>query len=124
MPGKQTNYGDSAAPEGIVDPEGVASVGHDVKSKTLDTRWLTHGIKTAFSAETYVSRCLESLEAMCGGAFAERKTPMSDTMHPELDDSPLLNALDHAKFRSLVGCANWLVTLGRFDIAYSVNALS
>ena len=36
----------------------------------------------------------------------------------------MLDATDHSKFRSLIGCANWLVTLGRFDIAYSVNAYS
>ena len=24
----------------------------------------------------------------------------------------------------MIGCANWLITLGRFDIAYAVNALS
>ena len=61
---------------------------------------------------------------MLGREFAEHKTPVSDTMHPEMDDSPLLSPADHAKFRSLVGCANWLVTLGRFDIAHAVNALS
>ena len=44
--------------------------------------------------------------------------------HPELDDSPLINAEEHSKYRSLVGCTNWLVILGRFDIAYAVNALS
>ena len=30
----------------------------------------------------------------------------------------------HHKFRSMIGCANWLITLGRFDIAYSVNSFS
>lgn len=49
---------------------------------------------------------------------------MSELYHPEVDNSPLLNAVGHSKFCSLVGCANWLVTLGRFDIAYAVNALS
>ena len=47
---------------------------------------------------------------------------MVEAAHPELDNSPLANAEEHTKFRSLVGCANWSVTLGRFDIAYAVNA--
>ena len=49
---------------------------------------------------------------------------MAEAYHPEWDDSPLLNAQEHSKFQSLIGCANWLVTLGRFDIAYPVNTLS
>ena len=59
-----------------------------------------------------------------GYKFATYATPMAEGSHSELDDSPLLNAIDHSKFRSLVGCANWLVTLGRFDIAYAVNSYS
>ena len=61
---------------------------------------------------------------MIGKEFAKFDTPMSEASHPELDDSPLLDDLDHSKFRSIVGSANWLVTLGRFDIAYAVNSLS
>ena len=61
---------------------------------------------------------------MLGTVFPTKGSPMSELYHPEVDDSPLLNAEDHSKFRSLVGCANWLITSGRFDIAYSVNALS
>ena len=61
---------------------------------------------------------------MVGKEFAEQKTPMSETLHPEIDDSPILNPTRHSQFRSLVGCANWLVTLGRFDVAYAVNTFS
>ena len=49
---------------------------------------------------------------------------MSETLHPELDDSPLLDSTRHSQFRSLVGCANWLVILGRFDIVYATNTFS
>ena len=49
---------------------------------------------------------------------------MAADYHPELDESPSLGEIDHAKFQSLVGCANWLVTLKRFDIVYAVNAYS
>ena len=54
--------------------------------------------------------------------FPTYNSPMAEAAHPELDGSPLDNAEEHTKFRSLVGCVNWLVTLGRFDIAYAVNA--
>ena len=49
---------------------------------------------------------------------------MSETLHSEIDDSAILNSTRHSQFISLVGCANWLVTLRRFGIAYAVNIFS
>ena len=49
---------------------------------------------------------------------------MPQDYHPETDDSPLLNDDDAAKFRSIIGSLNWLITLGRFDVHYATNALS
>ena len=49
---------------------------------------------------------------------------MTENLHPEMDDSPFLDAKDHHRFRIMIGCANWLITLGRCDIAYAVNSLS
>ena len=49
---------------------------------------------------------------------------MHDALHPKLDDSLLLGPADHSKCGSLIGCANWIITSGRFDIAYAVNLLS
>ena len=100
-------------------------VGNKKKEKCLSETWLQEGIRTAFSAQTYIEQCTKRQEDMCGGEFTSSyKTPMAVDYHPELDESPPLGEVDHAKFRSLVGCANWLVTLGRFDIAYAVNAYS
>ena len=49
---------------------------------------------------------------------------MDDQYHPETDDSPLLDRKMISQFRALVGSANWVITLGRFDICYAVQALS
>ena len=106
------------------DVDGTKEAGHDIKDKSLDDAWLKQNIKTAFSAESYIKNSIDRLEHMIGTEFALQKTPMSDLAHPELDDTPLLDAVQHSKFRSLVGCANWLITLGRFDIAYAVNSYS
>ena len=106
------------------DVDNLAEVNHDVQDKHLPASWLKEGVKTAFSAKTYITNCMEQLEKMMGKEFALQNSPMSEAAHLELDDSPLLNETDHAKFRSLIGCANWLVTLGRFDVAYAVNAYS
>jgi hypothetical protein len=77
-----------------------------------------------FSAQTYITNCLDRLETMMGREFQSYITPMAKASHPEFDDSPILDATEHAKFHSLVGCDNWLMTLGRFNIAYSFNSYS
>ena len=78
----------------------------------------------AVSAKTYIETAITKIEDMLKVQLSTYNSPMAESHHPELDDSPLLNEADHTKFRSLIGCANWLITLGRFDIAYAVNAFS
>ena len=97
---------------------------NDEKGHHLSRKWLKEDIKTAFSARTYVQQSIKKLEGMMGYEFRLEKSPMLESLHPEIDESALLDPESHSKFRSLIGCANWLVTLGRFDIAYAVNALS
>jgi len=49
---------------------------------------------------------------------------MIETYHPEQDDTPLLNPEGVSKYRALIGSANWIVTLGRFDIAYATSTMA
>ena len=49
---------------------------------------------------------------------------MDPDYHPEADTSPLLNGRQATVYRGLIGAANWVVTLGRFDVAYTVNTLA
>merc|ERR1711906_107943 len=95
------------------DVNGIAYVGHDEKDKHLAEIWRKEGIKTAFSARTYIKNTVNRLETMVGKAFALYDTPMLESLHPEIDDTPLLDPVRHSQYRSLVGSANWLVTLGR-----------
>jgi len=107
------------------DIDAIHEVDNDDKQHHLSSKWLKEGVKMAFSARTYIEQSIDKLETMMGQkAFTGYNTPMAEGAHPELDDSPMLDTEAHSKFRSLIGCANWLVTLGRFDIAYSVNAYS
>src|SRR5210317_370469 len=75
----------------------------------------------AFSARTYIENAITRLEESLNCTFSLYNTPMSEVEHPELDDSSYLNPVNHSKYRSLIGCANWSVTLGHFDIAYAIN---
>ncbi len=68
---------------------------------------------------------MEILDTVCGAEqFAKTDCHMSDLYHPELDKSPLLDDMHASKYRALIGSANWVITLGRFDIAYATMALA
>src|SRR5210317_1483389 len=46
------------------------------------------------------------------------------SFHPETDDTKLLGREDMTRYRALLGSANWIVTLGRFDIAYATSTMA
>jgi hypothetical protein len=52
------------------------------------------------------------------------RSPMDQAYHPEEDQSALLNPRQSSVYRGLIGSANWIITLGRFDIPYTVNTMS
>ena len=106
--------------KGVGEPEYY--LGGDIE--TCDEHWEKEGVTTALSAKTYIKNVLEKMEHLFGGAFATWDTPMAQDLHPELDDSPFLNSGEASKFRTLIGSANWMITLGRFDIHYAIQALS
>ena len=91
----------------------------------LGEEWEPEGIDSAFSAETYIRQCLPKLAKLCNKEyFPYQKVPFRDKYHPELDESPLCPPEVVSKFRALVGSANWVITLGRFDIAFATSTLS
>ena len=98
-------------------------LGGDVQNPIND-HWSAKGVTTALSAETYIGNVVERFERLFDETFKKYATPCVDSDHPELDDSPLLNAEDASRYRSLIGSANWVVTLGRFDVAYALQALA
>ena len=52
------------------------------------------------------------------------KTPLAKNDHPELDTSEILEGDMAAKYLTMVGQPQWLVTLGRFDIHAQVATIS
>ena len=52
------------------------------------------------------------------------KTPLDKNDHPELDTSEILEGDMAAKYLTMVGQLQWLVTLGRFDIHAQVASMS
>ena len=91
----------------------------------LPPEWHTENCYTSFSAQTYIQNCLPKLASMCGKeSFRTYNTPFDENYHAELDTSDICDAEKTSKFKSLIGSANWIITLGRFDIAYAVSTLS
>ena len=99
-------------------------LGADVNSVN-EARLKAKGVILGLSAKTYITNALEKLQSLFGGGpFHKARTPMMETYHPESDDSPLLGHEDISKYRTMLGSANWIVTLGRFDIAYATSTLA
>ena len=98
-------------------------LGGDVEE--LKEHWNRQDITTALSAKTYIDNTIKKLAKLVGiDSFRTYDSPMSDQYRPELDDSDLCDEENISKYRSLVGSANWVITLGRFDVAYAVNTLA
>ena len=51
-------------------------------------------------------------------------SPLDQGDHPELDDSEFLDDDGVQQYQSLIGCLQWAISLGRFDIAVSVMSMS
>ena len=89
----------------------------------LDEHWNKEDVSLAFSGQTYIKNVIPRFETLFGQTLKPVKTPMAEDFHPETDDSPLCTPEDSARFHSIIGSANWLITLGRFDINYATMSL-
>jgi hypothetical protein len=91
----------------------------------LDGTWRKEGINiTAISAKMYVTNVVSKSEAIFECGFKEHKLPMEASYHLESDSSDLCGPREASIYRGLIGSANWMITLGRFDIHYATGALA
>jgi hypothetical protein len=90
----------------------------------LDETWQKEEIFVALSARTYVENAAEKVEVMLDQTLRQFKSPMEESYHPELDTTDVMPPLMASRFRTMIGMANWMIVLGRFDIAYATMALS
>ena len=77
-----------------------------------------------FSAKTYIENLIPKLEKIYSTTLRNYGSPMEPEDHPELDESPFLTGERIAQYQMLIGCGQWAVTLGRFDIQYTVNTMA
>jgi len=109
--------------KGIGKPEYY--LGGNINEIHEDSIWRKYGTRMSMSADTYIKNSLDRLQQLIGcGEFRKAKSPMSQEYHPETEDSNLLDASMASKYRGIIGSLNWIVTLGRLDIAYATNVLA
>jgi hypothetical protein len=76
------------------------------------------------SAKTYIKNVIERIETLLECTLKNYGSPMDTGDHPELDESDLLGPPNIQIYQMLIGCAQWAVTIGRFDIQYATNTLA
>lgn len=79
---------------------------------------------TIVSCNTYLKEALTRVERLYGKVLRQYRSPMENGDHPEDDSSELLPPEEVQTFQQLLGIAQWLVTIGRFDICFAVSAMS
>ena len=111
-------------PVGPYEFKGVGSpeyyLGGDVKivyeGNSISELWM--------SAKTYVKRICDKIKDLMDWDLKGYMNPMDPHYHAEVDGSDFLEGDEISKYRMMVGSLNWLVTLGRYDIHYTVCTLA
>ena len=75
-------------------------------------------------SQTYLKWLCSSFESLYGEQPKTFFSPLDHEDHPELDDSLLCGPDDTAKFQSLIGACQWMISLCQFDIAHTIMSLS
>ena len=76
------------------------------------------------SAKTYIKNVSERIEKLLQCTLKNFGSPMESGDHPEMDETDFLPTDKIPIYQMLIGCAQWAVTMGRFDIQYSTNTLA
>ena len=79
--------------------------------------------KVHISSKKYVTEVFRRFQEKYG-TLKKENNPMSPKIHPELDDSELLDDAGVAQYQHIIGVCQWLVVAGRFDINFAVASLS
>jgi len=72
----------------------------------------------------HIKKILDNCRRIDGTWPKAAHSPLVNGDHPELDTSDLLNEDDQKVYQSLIGALQWVIQIGRFDIASAVMTLS
>ena len=74
--------------------------------------------------QTYAKCLLSNYEKLFGNLPTPVRSPLPEHDRPELNDTPLCGADDIAKYQSLLGACQWMISLVRFDLCEAIMSLS
>jgi hypothetical protein len=74
--------------------------------------------------KTYIKEALLKAVETIGHPLETSKTPFDEDYKPVLDLTQFCSADYHTKFQKLLGICQWLVTLGRIDIYFSIMRIT
>jgi hypothetical protein len=77
-----------------------------------------------YAPKKYIEKMITSYVTLFGQKPRQYKSPLAPNDHPEIDDSPFLDEQNTKIYQSMIGAAQWVIQLGRFDIAVHVMTLS
>ena len=101
--------------KGVGEPEYYS--GADMKLNPETQLW-------EMSAKSYLQGVCDRIEKLLEVKLKSYGSPLIKDDHPEADTTDFLVGDEITKYQMLVGCAQWAVTLGRYDIQYAVNTLA
>ena len=89
-----------------------------------DLRWNENDKCWEWMSRTYINNVTSKIEKCLDTQLRSYGSPLDEDDHPEMDDTDPLAGDMIQKYQMLVGCAQWAVTLGRFDVQYATNTLA
>jgi Reverse transcriptase (RNA-dependent DNA polymerase) len=72
----------------------------------------------------YISKSMDQYENMFGCKPKEYTSPLEKEDHPEIDDTDKLDIEGIKRYQTMIGCLQWAVSLGRFDIQTATMTMS
>ena len=85
---------------------------------------LVHAVPSPYGPKKYISKVLDAYEKKYGEMPKQCSSPLDKNKHLEPDDTPVLDVNEQKEYLSMIGALQWVVTLGRFNIATTVKTSS
>jgi hypothetical protein len=77
-----------------------------------------------FGPRKYIDKLIEQFETMFGTKPKEYTSPLEKGDHPEVDTSEELDTEGIKMYQSMIGCLQWAISIGRFDIQTATMTMS
>jgi len=90
----------------------------------LGNDYKMHKGRSAIGCKKYITEAIRRIEAITKTPIKRQSTPLPTGDHPELDTSEFLDNDGHRYYQMLIGMLNWIVGIGRFDIAHATTSLA